>query len=176
MPQYIAARYSDRRRYLSKALREIGHRITRLVSSMDGPALRVVPPGEEWTVIEIVGFLRDSEREDLEALSAMVRRDGARIDERRARYGPGEGRYRDEDIDDLLWDFAMLRDETLWLLEGAGGAWSHTGVHPFRGEIPMVQWVQEMNERDLDAMWRIQRTRDELRPDGAPPVTGMADV
>jgi hypothetical protein len=176
MPQYIAARYSDRRRYLSKALREIAHRITRLVSSVDGRALYTVPAGEEWTIVEIVGFLRDSEREDLEALSAMARLDGARIAERHARYGPGEGRYRNADVTDLLWDFAMLRDETLWLLDGAGAAWEHVGVHPFRGEVAFAQWVQEMNERDLDAMWRIQRTRDLLRSGDSPPVTGIADV
>ena len=67
MPQYVVAQYGDRRRYLVKALREIGHRITRLASRMDDRDLDRLAPGEEWTVTEIIGFLRDSEREDLEA-------------------------------------------------------------------------------------------------------------
>jgi hypothetical protein len=176
MPQYIAARYSDRSRYLTKALREIARRTTRLVGSLDDRLLREVPPGEEWSVAEIVGYIRDSEHEDLRALSAMARIDGAHIEERRAMHGPAEGRYRFADVAELLWEFATLREETIWLLETAGSAWHHVGIHPYRGEVPFEQWVQEINERDLDAMWRIQRIRDLLRPAGVPPVTGMADV
>ena len=176
MPQYIAARYSERSRYLMKALREIARRTMRLVSTLDDSDLREVPPGEEWCVAEIVGFLRDSEREDLRALTAMARVDGAAIEARRAMHGPAEARYRDADVAELLWEYATLREETMWLLETAGRAWDHVGMHPYRGEVSFEQWVQEINERDLDAMWRIQRIRDQLRPAGAPPVTGMADV
>ncbi len=176
MPQYIAARYSERSHYLTKALREIGRRTTRLVGSIEERHLREVPPGEEWSVAEIVGFLRDSEHEDLQALVAMSRMDGAAIEERRAMHGPAEERYRFADVAELLWEYATLREETIWLLETAGRAWNHVGVHPYRGEVPFTQWVQEINERDLDAMWRIQRIRDQLRPAGTPPVTGMADV
>jgi hypothetical protein len=176
MPQYIAARYSDQDRYLTKALREIARRTMRLVASLDEHTLRTVPPGDEWSVAEIVGFLRDSEREDLAALEVMSHRDGAPIEERRAMHGPAEGQYRDADVAELLWEFATLREETIWLLETTGRGWNHVGIHPYRGEVPFGQYVQEINERDLDCMWRIQRTRDLLRPTGTPPVTGMADV
>ena len=175
MPQYVAAHYGDRRRYLVKALREIGHRITRLASRMDDNDLGRVAPGEDWSVTEIIGYLRDSEREDLGALEAMLRVDGSRISERRAMAHVDDGAYHDADPADLLWDFATLRDETVWLLESAGTAWSHVGTHPFRGEVPVMQWVLEMNERDLDAMWRIQRASDALRPPGREQVTGMAE-
>jgi hypothetical protein len=168
MPQYLAAHYGDRRRYLVKALREIGHRITRLASNMDDDTMHALAPGEEWTVAEIIGFLRDSEREDLRALEAMLRVDGSRIDERRGDAAVADGAYRDADTAELMWDFVTLRDETVWLLQSAGSAWSHIGMHPFRGEVPVLQWVQEMNERDLDAMWRIQRVHDALRPPGRP--------
>ena len=172
MPQYHAAPYGDRRRYLVKALREIGHRITRLAAHMSDPELARIPPGEEWSVTELIGFLRDSEREDLRALEAMLRVDGSRIGDRRAMAGVDDGAYREADAADLLWDFATLRDETVWLLESAGTAWNHVGMHPFRGEVPLMQWVQEINERDLDAMWRIQRAHDVLRPPGREQVDG----
>ena len=175
MPQYVVAQYGDRRRYLVKALREIGHRITRLASRMDDDELARVAPGEEWTVTEILGFLRDSEREDLATLEAVLRVDGSRIRERRASAHVEDGAYRDADPADLLWDFATLRDETVWLLQSAGTAWNHVGIHPFRGEVPVMQWVQEMNERDLDAMWRIQRAADAMRPPGREQVTGLAE-
>ena len=175
MPQYVVAQYGDRRRYLVKALREIGHRITRLASRMDDRDLGRIAPHEEWSVTEIIAYLRDSEREDLEALEAMLRVDGSPITERRGDAGVIDGEYRDADPADLLWDFATLRDETVWLLEGAGTGWHHVGIHPFRGEITVMQWVQEMNERDLDAMWRIQRAHDALQPPGREQVTGLAE-
>ncbi|MEI7926617.1 MAG: hypothetical protein WCI61_10585, partial [Chloroflexota bacterium] len=77
--------------------------------------------------------------------------------------------------DRYLWDFATLRDETVWLLESAGTAWNHVGIHPYRGEVPVLQFVAEMNERDLDAMWRIQRAHDALLPPGREQVTGLAE-
>lgn len=175
MPQYVVAQYGDRRRYLVKALREIGHRITRLASRMDDRDLDRVAPDEDWSVTEIIGFLRDSEREDLGALEAMLRVDGSRIGERRAMAQVEDGAYRRADPADLLWDFATLRDETVWLLESAGAAWNHVGIHPFRGEVTVMQWVQEMNERDLDAMWRIQRAHDALSRPGREHVTGLAE-
>lgn len=175
MPQYVVAQYGDKRRYLVKALREIGHRITRLASRMDDDDLARVAPGEEWTVTEIIGFLRDSEREDLAALEAMLRVDGSRIGDRRAIRFTDDGAYRHADPADLLWDFATLRDETTWLLEGAGTGWNHVGIHPYRGEVSVLQYVQEINERDLDAMWRIQRAHDALLPPGREQVTGLAE-
>ncbi|MEX2446609.1 MAG: hypothetical protein WD734_04650 [Dehalococcoidia bacterium] len=175
MPQHVAAHYGDRRRYLVKALREIAHRITRLVSTMDRGTLHTVAPGEDWSITEIIGFLRDSEREDLRALEAMLRVDGSPVGVRRADAGVADGAYRDADAADLLWDFAMLRDETSWLLQSAGTGWDHVGTHPFRGEVSVLEWVQEMNDRDLDAMWRIQRTHDALRPPGRPQVIGRAE-
>lgn len=176
MPQYIAANYGDRRRYLVKALREISHRTARLVQGMDEADLDTPIPGDEWNVAQIVGFLRDSEREDLAALQTMVRVDGDPIEERRALHGPQERGYRASDVPELLWDFLTLREETVWVLESAGAAWHHVGIHPFRGEVSVLQWVQEMSERDLESMWRVQHARDAFRPAGAPTVFGAPDV
>jgi hypothetical protein len=176
MPQYLTAQHSDRPRYLVKALHEVAGRITRLVQTMDDDALEARASGDEWTVAQIVGYLRDAEREDYAALEAMVRIDGSRIEDRRAMHGPQEGRYRARDVAELLWEFLTLREETEWLLRSAGSSWRNVGLHPYRGEVEVQQYVMEMNERDLDAMWRIQRARDEHRPPGAPRVIGAADV
>lgn len=162
MPQYLTAVHGDRRRYLVKALREVGHRITRMVSGVDDQLLDVVPEGEESSIAGIVGYLRDAEREDQRALEAMLRIDGSTIAPRRAEEERGVP-HTGEDVAELLWDFATLREETLWILESAGGRWRNVGVHPFRGEVEVLTWVQEMSERDLDAMWRIQRIRDLVR-------------
>ena len=54
----------------------------------------------------------------------------------------------------------MLREELLWELEWAGPAWERGGVHPYRGEVSFGQYVHEINERDLDAMWSLRRLRE----------------
>ncbi|MDO9443741.1 MAG: hypothetical protein Q7K37_00345 [Dehalococcoidia bacterium] len=176
MPEYVSARYGDRRRYLVKALREISHRTARLVQGMDEDDLGASVPDDEWSVAQIVGFLRDSEREDLAALQIMTRVDGDPIQERRAIHGPHERDYEADDVAELLWDFLTLREETVWLLESAGSAWNYVGIHPFRGEVSVLTWVQEISERDLECMWRIQHARDVFRPPGAPSVIGAPDV
>lgn len=176
MPQYIVAQHGDRRRYLVKALHEVARRIARLVQAMDDDMLDARAEGDEWSVAQIIGYLRDAEREDYAALSAMVRIDGSRIEDRRAMHGPDEDRYDARDVAELLWEFLTLREETEWLLQSAGTSWRHVGIHPYRGEVELQQYVMEMNERDLDCMWRIQRARDLHRPPGAPQVTGAADV
>lgn len=162
MPQYLTAVHGDRRRYLVKALREVGHRVTRMVPSVDEHLLSIVPEGEESSIAGIVRYLRDAEREDQRALEAMLRVDGSAIAARRAEEHRGNPRGA-EDVAELLWDFATLREETLWILESAGGRWHNVGIHPFRGEVDVLTWVQEMSERDLDAMWRIQHIRDLVR-------------
>ncbi len=176
MPQYLTAVHGDRRRYLVKALREVGRRISRLAAGMDEALLDVVPEGEDASIAQIVGMLRDAEREDQQALEAMLRIDGASIAARRSERGLDEERYTAEDVAELLWDFATLREETLWILESAGGRWRNVGIHPFRGEVEVLTWVQEMTERDLDSMWRMQRIRDVTRRPDEPPVAGDPDI
>lgn len=166
MPQYVVAQYGDKRRYLMKALREIAHRIESMVAGLDEYTLTARADdalGEEWCIKEIVGFLRDSEREDLRALEVMIERDGAPIAARQAQYGPVDHDYRSARVEELIWDFIMLREETVWNLRTAGAAWEHSGVDPYRGPIRLIERVQEMNERDLDAMWRIQRLIDHVQ-------------
>lgn len=157
-------RYGSNQRWLMKALREVAHEVEQLVQGLPDDALRRRPPGdglrEEWSMIEVVGFLRDSEREDLRAVQAIVARDGARLRERRAHLGPGEGAYESADLGELLWDFAMMREELLWVLHAAGPGWDHVGTHPYRGEVSLGEFVHEINERDLDAMWSLRRLRD----------------
>jgi len=179
MPQYPTPVQGDRRRYLIKALREVGHRISRLVSGADEHVLFVVPEGEESSIAGIVRYLRDAEREDQHAIEIMLRVDGSAIAPRRAgQQTQPDGDPDDdvEDVADLLWDFVTLREETLWNLESAGGRWRNVGIHPFRGEVEVLTWVQEMTDRDLEAMWRIQRIRDLSRPPDEPPVSGEPDI
>ncbi len=157
-------RYGSNQRWLLKALREVAHEVEQLASGLDAETLMRRPPaasvGEHWSMIEVVGFLRDSEREDLRAVQALSAREGVRLPERRAHLGPGEHAYRRDDLPELLWDFAALREELLWTLQTAGPGWEHVGVHPYRGKVTLSQFVHEINERDLGAMWSLRQLRE----------------
>ena len=165
--QYITRQYGPGHRWLIKALREVARTTERLVAGMSEREVARQPDGDEWCVTEVVGFMRDSEREDLKTITAVIATDGARIEQRRAEYGPLEHDYRSAAVEDFLWDFATMREEMVWTLRTAGEwAWSHVGSHPYRGDVTLEQLVHEVNERDLDTMWRIRRIRDELAPSG----------
>lgn len=155
-------RFGSNQRWLLKALREVAREVEQLTWGLDEAFLARRPPPEtglreDWSILEIVGFLRDSEEEDVRAVAAICARDGAPLGERRAHLGPGERRYRLDQFQDLLWGFASLREELLWTLQWAGSAWEHHGVHPHRGTVPLEQFVHEINERDLEAMWSLRR-------------------
>ena len=164
MPQYVSARYSEQPRYLRKTLREVARRIEELAAQLTDEQARQRIPEDQWSAVELAGFLRDSEREDLRTITAIVELTGSKIDERRAQYGPEEQNYRDRShLDELLWDFSTLREELLWTLHYAEHAWDHVGRHPFRGDVTLTEWVSEINERDLDVMWRLGRIVAVLR-------------
>lgn len=161
--QYITQQHGPGHRWLIKALREVARTTERVVASMTEHDLVQQPSGDEWSVTELVGFMRDSDREDLKTIIAVVATDGARIEPRRAEYGPLEHDYRSVAVEEFLWDFATMREDMVWTLRTAGEwAWSHVGDHPYRGDVTLEQLVHEVNERDLDTMWRIRRIRDEL--------------
>ena len=161
---YYTRQYGSNRRWLIKALREVARSIARAVEDVRPAEARRRTAADEWSISELVGYLRDAEREDLASVRAVLRRDGAAIEERRGYLGPIEHDYREQDADELLWDFVSLREETIWLLRDSDEAWEHVGEHPYRGLIPLGRLVHEINERDLDVMWRIGHVRATLEP------------
>ena len=165
---YLTRQYGSPQRYLLKALREVAHQVEDLLVRFDERELRWRPADDEWCAIEIAGFLRDSEREDLRAVRAMVARDGARIEERRAHHGPAEQDYRRASAQELAWEFAFLREDLVATLQMAEGSWEHGGRHPFRGRVTLAQWVHEISDRDLEATWKLRRLRDQLDASGGP--------
>lgn len=164
--QYTGGHYGSSQRYLIKALREVGRRIEGLIVDLEGPQLSWRPADDTWCATEIIGFLRDSEREDLRAVQAMLQRDGAPIEERRAYHGPDEQNYRDAAIEELWWDFATLREDMVWTLRTGGDSWGNAGRHVFRGRIPLVDYVRQINERDLDQMWKLYDLREQMEAAG----------
>ncbi len=161
--QYGSRQYGTNQRYLTKALREVARRMEGAVVEFDEQQLSWRPADDQWCATEIVGFLRDSEREDLRNVQAMLARDGAHIEERRAYHGPDEEDYRWMPVEELWWDFATMREDMVWTLRTAGAAWDHFGSHDFRGDISVEQYVREINERDLDSIWKLYTLQEQTQ-------------
>jgi len=159
---YQTRRYGSNRRWVLKALREVPYSIARELDGVRERDARRRTEADEWSMLEIVGFLRDAEREDLTAARAILRRDGAPIEERRAYFGPLEQDYARDESDELLRDYWELREELVWLLRDRDDEWERAGLHPYRGRVTLNRLVHEINERDLDTLWRLQRVRDAL--------------
>ena len=158
---YLTRQYGSNPRWLMKALREVPYEIQGLFGSLDERELRWRPAPGEWCAKEIAGFLLESEREDLRAIESIIAREGAPLEERRAYLAPGERDYTAEPIEELVWDFVTLRESLLWKLEMAGD-WERGGQHPYRGAISLLQYLHEVNERDLEAAWKVRKLQEAL--------------
>ena len=144
-------------RWLRKALREIPRNIADLLEQFGNAALHARPDGAEWNAVELMGFLAESEREDLRNIEAMVAEDGARIEEQRAHLAPGEHDFNGQSAWRLLEDFLRIREELLWNLEFLNDEWDHAGMHPYRGRISLMRYLREMTDRDLEASITLRR-------------------
>lgn len=159
---YRTRRYGSNQRWLLKALREVPYSIARLAEGIAPGESSVRTPADEWSAAEILGYLRDIEGEDVASVRAILRRDGARIEERRAQYGPLERDYRAIDPEHALWDFMSVREDLVWMLRDREDEWERCGEHPYRGPVSLDELVHEITERDLEVMWRLQRVVDAL--------------
>lgn len=156
-------------RWLRKALREIPRQIAELAEQFDDRAVRARPALGEWSAIEVLGFLAESEREDLRAVEAMIVEDGARIAEQRAHLAPGERDFEGQSAWRLMEDFFRIREELLWNLEFLEDEWQHTGTHPYRGTVSLMRYLREMTDRDLEASITLRRLLESRTPVGGTP-------
>lgn len=148
-------------RWLRKALREIPREIGRIIARFDAAGLRWRPAADEWCALEVLGFLLESEREDVQAVEAIMRRDGAPIGEQRAHLAPGEHDFTADSPWQLLEDFFEQRENLLWTLElVAPDEWTRTGVHPYRGPITLARYAREMSDRDMEVSLMLRRLDD----------------
>ncbi|MBM4416260.1 MAG: DinB family protein [Chloroflexi bacterium] len=161
---YLTRQYGSTSRRLLKALREVPHEIEQQLVELDDDAAAWRPAAGEWSAAEVAGFLRESEREDLRAVRAMLTRDGAAIAERRAYLAPGKQNFAWQSLHTLWSEFVELRERLLWTLELAEGAWDCHGVHPYRGAVTFSTWVHEVSERDLEAAWSLRKLAEQRPP------------
>jgi hypothetical protein len=139
---YRTRQYGSNHRWVLKALREVPYSIAREAEGVRDRDARRTTDADEWSIVQILGYLRDAGW--------------------RAHYGPLEQDYSHSAADELLQDYWELREELVWLLRDREEEWERSGTHPYRGKVTLDRLVHEVNERDLDVLWRLQRVRDAL--------------
>lgn len=155
-------------RWLRKALREIPREIGRIVEGFDDRMLHWRSAPGEWSALEVLGWIAEAEREDLLAVEAMIRYDGAAIWEQRAHLASLERDFNQESGWRLLDDFLSTREQLQWMLEYVDDQWQHRGEHPYRGAITLAKYLREMSDRDLEATIMLRRLADGADADFEP--------
>ncbi len=148
--------------FLLKALREAS-------GELEGEFYNLRPrqlawrEGDEWSLIQIAGHLRDREEMALNYLRAIVSRRRPILDVVDLEGLVEENDYQPRDLHDLLYEYADLRERSLHLLYNLSEQqWLREGDHPYRGTLSIAQIVKEMNEHDLAHLWQIMKIKQVL--------------
>lgn len=71
--------------------------------------------------------------------------------------------FIEDDYEELLEEFHYLRRRTtysLWDIDERD--WQRTGLHPYRGEMSVLEIARELYQHDLEHLWQARRMMDEL--------------
>ncbi|HET8571670.1 MAG TPA: DinB family protein [Candidatus Limnocylindria bacterium] len=148
----------DEREELLKALRSNPVTLQTLVRGLTDAALRARPAPDEWSIVEVVAHLGDTEERTLERVRRMLDEDNPTL--------PGfdqaalgvERHYHDMDFGEALRRFLALRAEHLGLLESLDDAgWRRPGVHAENGPMSVQLYESHIAGEDADHMAQIAR-------------------
>lgn len=147
--------------FLLKALGEAAHELEREFYGIRKRQLNW-RDGDEWSLRQIAGHLRDNEEQTLAYLRAILS-SRAPLLEVTDLAAEAEERGQRVNVEDALSCFAEARQEVLYLLYGLSDRqWRRSGEHPYRGALDIARLVHELNEHDLGHLWQIQKTKQRL--------------
>jgi hypothetical protein len=150
----------DPKHWLLKALRETAHAMESIVWDVDGDVLEQEPAPDEWCARQLLMHMAEMERRYVERLELIVNRDEPRIRAFDADSIEDEG-MTERDVFDAIDEFGAQRQRTVYLLWSLDdGDWHRKGVHPYLGELTVLDVAREMNEHDLAHLWQLRRTCD----------------
>lgn len=151
------------RRWLMKAIREAAGELFSQFVRVPERSLRWRPADDEWCLKELAAHMRDAEQLYQKQIELISQLHEPRLPHEAIDVLPFERDYRDEDAGQLLNEYAMARDETVWLLRMLDDdEWQRTGIHPYRDRITIQQIVREMHEHDLEHLYQARRLRDQV--------------
>ncbi len=146
-----------------KALRETGNSLISELRGLDADTLRGRADGDEWSLAETAGHLRDAEALALDQISAIVEGHDGPLPFRDIDALAFDRDYRSDDATEALAEFRSLRSRTARVLwELSESEWQRTGEHPYRGPITIGEIARELAEHDLEHLWQVRRLKAEL--------------
>ena len=148
----------DEREELLKALRSNPVTLRALVHDLDAAAMRRRPAENEWSVVEVVAHLADTEERALQRVRRMLDKENPAIEAFDQAALAIERRYHDMDLGEQLARFEALRAEHLTLLASLDEAgWRRPGVHQEQGAMTVQLYEAHMTGEDADHLAQIAR-------------------
>jgi hypothetical protein len=147
-------------RFLLKALGEAAGELRSQLWSVSERQAREpgAGPDEGWCLLAIAVHLRDVERETSRQFETILRRPFAPIRNIDLDDIPFPEDYQYVSIDEALSGFAHARQETSYSLWGLTSTeWERTAMHPYRGEVALIDLVRDLYKHDLEHLWQARR-------------------
>ena len=144
-------------------LRQTPRRLADAVRGVPRALLVWTPAPGKWSILEIVGHMRDMERDAYlaryRAILSGSRPALADIDPDAC---AAEGDYRQQRLSAVLRDWRRLRQQTVALLDGVGeGQWALEGVHETDGALGMETLLaRQARGNDLAHLEQIEHVKE----------------
>jgi len=134
---------SERRRHL-ETLAATPAALKAAVRGLPKKVLTFTPAPGKWSILEILGHLRDMEREAyLERYERILAEIEPRLPDLNGEAFVIERDYRSAKAAEVLRDWSRLRRETLRLLRKVTAAqWTRAGVHEVAGRLTMEDFLR----------------------------------
>lgn len=146
-----------------KAVREAAGELYSQFSGVRERGLRWRPREDEWCLKDLAGHMRDAEQLYQRQIELISELKEPRLPHEPLDVLPSERDYRDEDVEQLLHEYAYARDETVWLLRMLDDDdWLRCGIHPYRERISIYDIVRELHEHDLEHLYQARRLREQV--------------
>ena len=147
-------------RFLLKALGEAAGEVRGLLWSASERRARAPGerPDEGWCLLAIAVHLRDVERQTSQQFETILRRPFAPIRTVDLDDIPFPEDYEYVSIEEAVSGFAYARQETSYSLWGLSPEeWERQAVHPYRGEVALIDLVRDLYKHDLEHLWQARR-------------------
>jgi DinB superfamily len=148
----------DRSEEILKTLRATPVVLRALVGEIENDRLRTRPAAGEWTIIEVVGHLADTEERALDRVRRMFREDNPVLEPFDQEALAEERRYLDLDLNQELDRLEQLRRQHLALLEALDASgWERTGRHGDHGMMSVELYETHVAAEEVDHLAQIAR-------------------
>ncbi len=149
--------YSERDELL-KALRSNPTSVRALLRDLDDAAVRARPAPGEWSIVEVVAHLADTEQRTIERVRRMIHEDRPLIPAFDQAALAIENRYHEQDFAETLARWESLRAEHVALLESLDAhGWARHGVHEEQGAMTVQLYESHIAGEDADHMAQMAR-------------------